>query len=524
MHSQDRTVGLQVSTKGQSGNYVLFSPLYSTETYLIDVCGKQIRTWSSQYPPGVALSLLKDGSLLRAGSVGNTKFGSGQGGIIERYNWDLSLRWSWQLSDSTQVLHHDIKPMPNGHYLAIVWEAHTRADAIANGRVTSFPNVPVWSERIIEIAPVGKDSATIVWEWRAWDHMMQDKDPAKPNYKVVKEHPELININYYPAATPRDWFHINGVDYNPVLDQIVLSVHSLNEFWIIDHSSTTAQAKGHTGGLRGKGGDLLYRWGNPATYSRGTTADQKLFGQHHVHWVPDSLKYGGKLMLFNNGYNRPGSETYSSIEVITPPLDDFGSYGRDTGAAFGPANPIIAYTAPKKSDFYSAFISGVYSLYNGNMLITEGNNGRLFEVDSTGQIVWQYQNPDAGTTLYKQGETPLSTQVFRAESYRANFAGFTGKKLIPNGEIEGQPLPTSICYKAQNNHVTEYKADLNAAWPNPANDVLYVPGQSAADLYDMQGRLVQAGLKGNVKVSHLQDGCYLLLNNTGMKTRVVIQH
>jgi len=43
---------------------------------------------------------------------------------------------------------------------------------------------------------------------------------------------------------------------------------------VIDHSTTTAQAAGHSGGTYGKGGDLLYRWGNPNAYQHGTAADE----------------------------------------------------------------------------------------------------------------------------------------------------------------------------------------------------------------------------------------------------------
>jgi hypothetical protein len=64
---------------------------------------------------------------------------------------------------------------------------------------------------------------------------------------------------------PAFWNHMNSIDYNPTFDQIAMSVRGNSEVWIIDHSTTTAQAKGHTGGKYGKGGDLLYRYGNPET-------------------------------------------------------------------------------------------------------------------------------------------------------------------------------------------------------------------------------------------------------------------
>jgi hypothetical protein len=70
-----------------------------------------------------------------------------------------------------------------------------------------------------------------------------------------------MNLNYGASATQTDWIHLNSIDYNSVLDQILLSSHAISEVWIIDHSTSTAQAASHTGGNSGKGGDIIYRWG-----------------------------------------------------------------------------------------------------------------------------------------------------------------------------------------------------------------------------------------------------------------------
>src|SRR5262249_61664741 len=84
-----------------------------------------------------------------------------------------------------------------------------------------------------------------------------------------------------PQRVYPDWTHVNAVAYNPALDQIMLSVPEFGELWVIDHGTTKAEAAGHKGGRYGKGGDLLYRWGNPRAYRAGTVRDQKLFSQHH---------------------------------------------------------------------------------------------------------------------------------------------------------------------------------------------------------------------------------------------------
>jgi len=117
------------------------------------------------------------------------------------------------------------------------------------------------------------------WEWDLWDHLVQDYDESKDNYGSVEENPQLMDVNFVVAnprggsrnnsdETPRgqkDWTHVNAISYNPELDQIMLSYNTMSELNVIDHSTTAEEAKGHTGGRCGKGGDFIYRFGNPAT-------------------------------------------------------------------------------------------------------------------------------------------------------------------------------------------------------------------------------------------------------------------
>ena len=131
---------------------------------------------------------------------------------------------------------------------------------------------------------------------------------------------------------------MNSVDYNAALDQIVVSVHEFSEIWIIDHSTTTAEAAGHTGGRSGKGGDLLYRWGNPRVYRAGTKADQTLFAQHNAQWIPRGLPGEGHMLVFNNGGQRPDG-SYSSVDELVLPVDGQGRYTREPGASYGPKKP-----------------------------------------------------------------------------------------------------------------------------------------------------------------------------------------
>src|SRR5262249_34676831 len=181
------------------------------------------------------------------------------------------------------------------------------------------------------------------------------------------------------AQPQTDWLHINSVAYNAKLDQIILSVFEFNEIWIIDHSTTTSQAAGHDGGRYGKGGDLLFRWGNPRAYRAGTVKDQKLFGQHNAHWIGKGLPGAGHVLIFNNGLKRPAGG-YSSVDELVLPVDARGQFTCTKGKAFGPEQFAWTYVAPKKSDFFAPFISGAQRLENGNTLICSGTNGTVFEV------------------------------------------------------------------------------------------------------------------------------------------------
>ena len=276
-------------------------------------------------------------------------------------------------------LHHDFLKMPNGNVMLLVRARKTREQAIAAGANPEFVHEKgIWNDYLIEVRPAGASGGEVVWEWSAWDHLVQDFDPTKPNYGAVAEHPELIDINFLPGYTQNplvDWMHGNSIDYNPELDQVMLSPRDFSELWIIDHSATAEEARGHSGGNSGMGGDLLYRWGNLRAYGHGDADDQRLFWQHNTQWIAPGLPGAGNILVFNNGneffdYRRG----YSSIDEIAPPVDGY-RYRRDEDAAYPPDELAWTYAAETPADFYAPLGSGAQRLPNGNTLIADGACG-----------------------------------------------------------------------------------------------------------------------------------------------------
>ncbi len=435
-----QTVGLFSQTPQSQDGYVLFAPITNTTTYLIDKCGKQVHAWASTRRPGQSVYLLSDGTLLRPGNTGNTVFtAGGTGGIIEKLDWNGNVTWSYTISSATECQHHDICNLPNGNILALVWELKTNAEAVNAGRNPTLTPATVWSEKIVELQPVGTNTATIVWEWHVWDHLIQDYDNTKGNFGVVSQKPELINTNYNATTSNADWLHNNSITYNAALNQILVSSHNFNEFWIIDHSTTTVEASSHSGGTHNKGGDLLYRWGNPASYNTGVVADKKLFGQHNAYWIETGLKDAGKIMVFNNGQGRP-SGNYSTIDIINPPVDMNGDYTLVSGQKYLPDSAEWNYQSVPTSGFYSNNISGAQRLINGNTIICEGSKGIFFEIDSSKNTVWRYVSPVNNSGPITQGNAATQNLVFRCTLYEASFPGFIGQTLTAGNPIELNPL------------------------------------------------------------------------------------
>jgi hypothetical protein len=412
-----QTLGLLKNSVDSNAGFTVFSKLGIT--YLIDNSGEISHTWFN------ASGTMHPGYLADNGDL----FVVSQG--IKRLDWDGNLIWQYTNLEA----HHDVAIMPNGNALLLIRGFKSNIEAIEAGRNPSLINGNLEPMVIYEVDTQG----SIVWEWHVWDHLIQDFDASKNNFGVVEDHPELIDINFTRNFSV-DWLHGNAINYNAELDQILVSPRFNSEIWIIDHSTSTANAAGHSGGNANKGGDLLYRWGNPIAYRAGSIIDQKLFGSHDAQWIAPGLPGAGHIIVYNNGGTSYGRDrNYSSIDEIIPPLNGF-NYDKTIGQPYAPVSATWTYTSDPLEDFYSSFISGVQRLSNGNTFIDEGENGRLFEITTSGHTVWEYQNPVTNNAgILTQGDTPgaaPSSALFRASRYNQEYIAAINKPLMNTGPVE----------------------------------------------------------------------------------------
>ncbi|MBD3267235.1 PQQ-binding-like beta-propeller repeat protein [bacterium] len=275
----------------------------------------------------------------------------------EVHQWNYPQGYSW----------HYAHMLPNGHLVAIVkdymileldwhgnlvWKFETRAhhdfDRLLNGNTIVVsrrkekyepinPEKELSYDILYEVTPKNK----IVWEWKVEEHLDE-----------LQKHAELI----LPCTMFNDWPHINTCEILPhsptamkdsrfKKDNLLLCGRHIDTIFIIDRPSDK----------------IVWAWG-----------PGEILGPHMPTMLPN-----GNILLYDNGKNRSRKKRKYTRVLELDPL----------------AKKIVwEYQSP--NNFYSPSRGSNQRLPNGNTLIAESDSGRLLEVTKSGELVWEFLNPD----------------------------------------------------------------------------------------------------------------------------------
>ena len=364
-------LGMTILKPGVQPGYVIFGAP-DGNAYAISTKGEVARKWPSPLAD-TKLSYtrpLANGNLLAQVQQQRSGPGAVAGSAESVIEMDQKGRVVWRYSDKDRYLHHDMERMANGDTM-LVCSKDLNLPAISKRTLTD--------DCLIEVDPSGK----IVWEWQTADHFDEFDFPADVKAEI------LNGYGIRPQAPPRkgfDWAHMNG-------------------------ASPIPESSGHAD-PRFKPGNFIvsYRYLNTlAVVDRDTEkivwkAINLTIGQHNPHFLPAGVPGAGHILVFDNGH----------VDADTNPRH-VGGRPNSRVLEINPLDMSIAweYNAEKSNrplwSFFSHYISGAQRQPNGNTLICEGANGRIFEVTPAGEIVWEYVNPFPNLT----GKIPNST-IFRA--------------------------------------------------------------------------------------------------------------
>jgi hypothetical protein len=459
-------------TKAYSG-YTLFGA--AGTSYLIDMEGNVVNTWKLGTNP----RFLDNGNLLDA----STDDPSGFGGLRE-LDWSGNTVWNYVESRKDYHPHHDFtrifnKKLNASTTLYIANRDLTNEQCLAAGcDAKNGPYTGAQMDAIVEIDMQGK----IVWEWFFLDHVIQDVDAAKANYtgagKTIADYPGRLNANLPGRPVRKDWLHCNSLDYNQELDQIVINSVQ-GEFYVIDHGKTFLPGD-PAGSLKlaaGPAGDFLYRFGDPARYQQGdppsvladwtssTTGNKQIGGSHDIQWIKPGLNGAGHFLVFNNGQylfeRTPQSYIFEINGYLNTTKQDTGHYVNPPEAGYTRwvsedvqnthkqpkqlSNQVVwMYSSKNNTSFFSHIGSSAQRLPNNNTLIAASTDGHIFEVTTTGELVWEYINPvtQSGALTVMPDTYPMANSIFRAYRYTADHPALAGKTLTSRGPITSLPVTT----------------------------------------------------------------------------------
>jgi hypothetical protein len=386
--------------------YTVF-PASDVGATVIDMNGEVVKQIKGLH--GMPCKMLPGGFFMGNTGTRNPKYGFQDGLDLVQVDWDGNVVWKFNryelVKDPRQKAkwmarqHHDYQREGNpvGYYVPGM---EPRLDGgntlilchkdVVNPKISEKP---LLDDTIIEVTWEGK----IVWEWICSDHFEEmgfseeAKNTMARNPSVVRVGKGLgdwMHTNSMSTLGPNKWYDAGDERFHP--DNIIWDGRQTNVMAITDKRT----------------GRIVWQVGPDFVATPALRKLRQIIGQHHAHMIPRGLPGEGNVLVFDNGgwagYGAPNPGSYTGRNNA---LRDFSRVlefdpitlevvWRYTPSEAGFVRPVDAYK------FYSGFISSAQRLPNGNTLITEGADGRVFEVTSKHEIVWEYISPyfDKGGT------------------------------------------------------------------------------------------------------------------------------
>ncbi|HWW23082.1 MAG TPA: aryl-sulfate sulfotransferase, partial [Edaphobacter sp.] len=265
-----------------------------------------------------------------------------------------------------QQFHHDVTPLPNGHWLVLSNVIRPFTD------LSGYPGVTnVIGDVVIDL----DENMQPVWVWNEFDH---------------------LDVNRHPMQFP-DWTHTNAVVYSPSDGNIIVSMRHQN--WVVKVDYGKGTGTGNILWRLGEGGDFMLQGGvDPTDWQ---------YAQHAPSLFTPNSSGNFELGLMDNGDDRTFPTGVVCGTTGAPPClyTTVPVFQIDEGAK----------TATLV--FHQILPTSLYSLWGGNTeLLTNGNIeydlagvgavSDIFEVTptSTPQTVWHMHS--TGSNAYRGYRIP----------------------------------------------------------------------------------------------------------------------
>jgi hypothetical protein len=368
--------------------YTVLSPLGTQAAIVIDMNGNVVKQWDGyNLSAGGPARVYPGGFIIGAAGANPPRQES-----LELVQRDFEGRLLWRFDQNESITtrdgktisslrqHHDWQreDFPAGYYSPEATPANQGANTLILTHTNHVkpkvaPGAMLEDDRILEFSSEGK----LLWEWVASDHVddfhldkeARDTIASAPGYNADRGAFDWLHVNAAAYVGPNHWFDAGDKRFAP--ENVIISSRQASFLAII-----------------GRDGSIVWQMGPDFNASPELRAIRQIIGQHNAHFIPKGLPGAGNLLVFDNG----GSSGYGKKSSIA--LEGEGIFARATSRVLE-IDPVSlkliwSYTSPT---FFATNISGAQRLPNGNTMVTEGPDGRLFEVTREGVVVWEYIFP-----------------------------------------------------------------------------------------------------------------------------------
>ena len=369
---------------------------------VIDMNGSIVKQFRKLH--GFPNKMLPGGILMGETGSRNRKYGFQDYKKLVQVDWEGNITWAFDhyeyIEDPGEEpqwmarQHHDYQREGNpvGYYVPEmapkVNEGNTLLLCHKNLKNPTITDKLLLDDALIEVSWEGE----ILWEWLCSDHFDElgfSEEAKNTLYRNPNWHTQI-------GDGVADWMHLNSVSMlgaNKWYDAGDDRFHPDNLIWCARESNITAITDKKTG-------KLVWKLGPDYSVTEELRQLRWIIGQHHAHMIPRGLPGEGNIMIFDNGgWAGYGAPNPSSPKGTHNALRDYSrvlEFDPLTLKIVWQYKPVDERFSPLPTDnylFYSGYISSAQRLPNGNTLITEGANGRIFEVTPDHELVWEYISP-----------------------------------------------------------------------------------------------------------------------------------
>lgn len=375
-------------------SYILFDGR-DERSYLIDMNGNDVHTWGYS---GFPVEMIDPG--LNGGRRGHVllqkESNNYENETLLELDWSGLVAWEWgaKAPQGRAAQTHDLARLPNGNTLVL---------SMRGTVPRQMSSLPVKDQMIFEVAPDG----SVVWKWVASEHLAEfglNKAALELlRSPGARRRSSLLTINNMSPLGMNRWYRSGDQRFHP--DNILIDSREANFIVIIDKRT----------------GKIVWRMGPdyPGAFDFSALKNSRqvprpvdqISGQHDAHLIPEGLPGAGNLLLFDNQGSAGLPNARLALFMGSRVLEIDPSRREIVWQYDGASSKRPVWS------FFSVFISSARRLPNGNTLICEGMNGRMFQVTRDGEIVWEYVNPHFGRWADHDTESggDLTNWVFRAQ-------------------------------------------------------------------------------------------------------------